>query len=78
MNVYRINGMSFCSDTISGLMEYIMQQDDGFIASLNRRLIVKEQHDITIVLYQVKVVVLYRIEVDAGNRVLRFVRGKRG
>lgn len=69
--------MTFRFNALSDLMECIMQQDDGFIASLNHKLIVKEQHDITIVLYQVKVVVLYRIEIDVENKELKYVRARR-
>lgn len=69
MSIYRINGMAFYFDSMSDFMESIMKQDDNFIASLNNRLIVKEQNNM--------MTVLYHVEVDADNRVLRFIRPRR-
>lgn len=69
MAIYKITGVAFHFDTLSELMEYVMQQSDDFRSSLDHRLIVKKQ--------ECKVVVLYRVRVDIGNKEIRLVRARR-
>lgn len=61
--------MAFHFDALADLMEHIMQRNDDYIALLNHRLVVKKQDDMT--------VVLYRIEVDAANKEIKYVRARR-
>ena len=61
--------MAFHFDALPDLMEYIMQRNDGYISSLNHRLVVKKQDGV--------VTVLYRIEINVENKELKYVRARR-
>ena len=69
MTIYKITGMGFHFDTLSELMEYVMQRSDDFISLLNHRLVVKKQDGV--------VTVLYRIEINVENKELKYVRARR-
>ena len=61
--------MAFYFDELADLMEYIMQRSDEYISLLNYRLVVKKQNGV--------VTVLYRVEVNASNKELKYVRARR-
>ena len=69
MAIYKITGMAFYFDELADLMEYIMQRSDEYISLLNYRLVVKKQNGV--------VTVLYRVEVNASNKELKYVRARR-
>lgn len=69
MSIYKITGMAFHFNALQDLMEYVMQRSDSFISSLDHRLVVKKQDDV--------VTVLYRIEINVGNKELKYVRARR-
>ena len=69
MAIYKITGMAFHFNSLSELMEYIMQRNDEFISLLNHRLVVKKQDGV--------VTVLYHIRIDAENKELKYVRARR-
>lgn len=61
--------MAFHFDTLSDLMEHVMQRSDEFISLLNYRLVIKKQSGV--------VSVLYRIEINVENKELKYVRARR-
>lgn len=69
MAIYKITGIAFHFNALSDLMEYVMQQSDELISSLDYRLVVKKQDG--------AVIVLYRIEINTANKELKYVRARR-
>lgn len=69
MAIYKITGIAFHFNALQDLMEYIMQRSDDYISLLDHRLVVKKQDGV--------VTVLYRVEINAENKELKYVRARR-
>lgn len=66
--LYKITGIAFYFSTIDQLLEYVLQRNDEFIATLSHRLIVKKRDGIVIALYHIK------IDVENRNMILKRAR----